>query len=57
MASSKAALKAAKAALDKHQYQEAANEARKVLESDQKNYFASAGLFCLVFRLLLTLEW
>lgn len=38
--SSKAALKAAKAALDAGDFNEAASQARVVLESDSKNYFA-----------------
>ena len=38
--SAKAALKAAKAALDAGDFDEAATQARTVLESDSKNYFA-----------------
>ena len=40
MSASKAALKAAKSALDAGDYEAAAQEARKVLSSDSKNYFA-----------------
>jgi superkiller protein 3 len=38
--SNKAALKAAKAALDSHKYEDAIREARKVLDSDPKHYHA-----------------
>ena len=41
MSSTKAALKAAKAALDGHKYEEAAREAQKVLDVDPNNYHAS----------------
>ena len=41
MSNTKAALKAAKAALDGHNYEAAAKEAQKVLEVDQNNYHAS----------------
>jgi superkiller protein 3 len=40
MSSSKAALKAAKAAIDGQNYNEAIHQARKVLEADAKNYHA-----------------
>ena len=40
MSATKAALKAAKSALDAGDYENAAQEARKVLSSDSKNYFA-----------------
>ena len=36
----KAALKAAKAAIDAHEYEKAATEAQRVLEKDPKNYHA-----------------
>lgn len=41
MSSTKAGLKAAKAALDAQKFEEAAKEARKVLETDSNNYHAS----------------
>lgn len=44
MSSSKAALKAVKAAIDAHKYTDAAGEAEKVLEKDKDNYYASACL-------------
>ncbi|MCJ1307786.1 Superkiller protein 3 [Agyrium rufum] len=44
MASSKAALKAAKAAIDSGKYDVAITEARKVLELDQQNYHANVFL-------------
>lgn len=40
MASNKAALKAAKSALDAQKWDEAIVQAQKVLASDGKNYFA-----------------
>ena len=40
MSNTKVALKAAKAALDGHQYDIAAKEAQKVLDVDQNNYHA-----------------
>ena len=40
MASNKAALKAAKSALDAQKWDEAIVQAQKVLASDSKNYFA-----------------
>ena len=40
MSATKAALKAAKSALDSGHYEKAAEEAQKVLSSDSKNYFA-----------------
>ena len=40
MSTAKVALKAAKAALDAHQYDEAVKQAEKVLELDPKNYHA-----------------
>ena len=40
MSSSKAALKAAKAALDAHKYDEAAKEVQNLLVDDPKNYHA-----------------
>jgi hypothetical protein len=43
MSSSKTALKAAKAALDGHKYDEAAKQAQKVLEIDSNNYHAFAS--------------
>ncbi|MCJ1415113.1 Superkiller protein 3 [Xylographa parallela] len=48
MSNTKAALKAAKAALDGHNYEAAAKEAQKVLEVDQNNYHANVflGLAC-----------
>ncbi|MCJ1285074.1 Superkiller protein 3 [Xylographa opegraphella] len=48
MSNTKAALKAAKAALDGHQYAAAANEAQKVLDVDPNNYHANVflGLAC-----------
>ena len=45
MSSTKAGLKAAKAALDAQNYEEAAIEARKVLGIDPNNYHASVR-FC-----------
>ena len=45
MSTSKASLKAAKAALDAHNYNEAIKEASKVLEADSKSYHA---LVCIV---------
>lgn len=36
----KAGLKAAKAAIDSHNYENAVAEAHKVLDADPKNYFA-----------------
>ena len=45
MSSSKAALKAAKNALDAHKYEDATKEARKAIKVDPQNYHAS------VFRL------
>jgi uncharacterized membrane-anchored protein len=39
MSNVKQALKAAKAALDAHDFGEAASQARTVLEADVKNYF------------------
>jgi len=44
MASNKAALKAAKSALDAHKWDEAIVQAQKVLASDGKNYFAYVPL-------------
>ena len=44
MSSTKAGLKAAKAALDAQKYEEAAKEARKVLDVDPNNYHASVRL-------------
>ncbi|MCJ1388954.1 Superkiller protein 3 [Xylographa bjoerkii] len=44
MSNTKAALKAAKAALDGHKYEEAAKEAQKVLDVDQNNYHANVFL-------------
>lgn len=44
MSTSKAALKAAKAALDSQRYDEAATEAQKVLKGDLGNYHASVAL-------------
>ena len=38
--SSKSALKAAKAALDSHEYETAVGEVKKVLEQDPSNYHA-----------------
>ena len=38
--SAKASLKAAKAAIDEHKYEDAIKEARKVLEKDTKSYYA-----------------
>ncbi|MCJ1399353.1 Superkiller protein 3 [Xylographa trunciseda] len=48
MSNTKAALKAAKAALDGHKYEEAAKEAQKVLDVDPSNYHANVflGLAC-----------
>ena len=43
MSTSKVALKAAKAALDAHRYEEAAKEARNALEVDPQNYHASVS--------------
>jgi len=40
MSGPKAALKAAKAALDAHHYQEAVTQAQKVLAADARNYHA-----------------
>ena len=40
MASSKAGLKRAKAAIDAQQWNDAISEAEAVLEADPKNYFA-----------------
>ena len=40
MSSNKMALKAAKAALDSHKYDDAAKEANKVLESEPRHYHA-----------------
>ena len=40
MSTSKGALKATKAALGAHKYEEAVKEARKVIEIDPKNYHA-----------------
>lgn len=40
MSGTKAALKAAKAALDAHQYQDAIDQAKKVLALDPRNYHA-----------------
>ena len=40
MSSNKAALKSAKASLDNHKYEDAAKEARKVLESEPGHYHA-----------------
>ena len=40
MSSTRAALKAAKAALDAHKYNEAVEQAKKVLEFDSDNYHA-----------------
>ena len=40
MSTSKGALKATKAALDAHNYEEAIKEARKAVEIDPKNYHA-----------------
>lgn len=40
MSSNKAALKAAKAALDGQNYDEAITQAQAVLDSDANNYFA-----------------
>jgi superkiller protein 3 len=45
MSATKAGLKAAKAALDAHKYEDAAKEARKTLEIDPKNYHASVRFF------------
>ena len=45
MSSSKAALKAAKAAIDAHKYDEAVKEAHKALAIDSKNYHASVRVF------------
>ena len=44
MSSSKAALKAAKAAIDGQKYNEAIVQARKVLETDVKNYHAFVSI-------------
>jgi predicted negative regulator of RcsB-dependent stress response len=52
--SNKAALKAAKAALDAKNYDEAATEARKVLEGEPNHYHACA--LCSVLLLSLTIE-
>ena len=38
--STKASLKAAKAAIDEQKYEDAIKEAKKVLEKDAKNYYA-----------------
>jgi len=40
MPSAKSALKAAKAALDSQKYQDAADEAKRALAADPKNYHA-----------------
>jgi superkiller protein 3 len=40
MANVKAALKAAKAAIDSNKFQEAAEQSRSILETDPDNYFA-----------------
>lgn len=40
MSSTKAALKAAKSALDELKYEEAIQQAKKVLQIDDKNYHA-----------------
>ena len=45
MSSSKAVLKAAKAALDAHKYEEAVKEVQKVLVDDPKNYHAFVKFF------------
>ena len=45
MSSTKAGLKAAKAALDAHKYEDAAKEARRILDIDPKNYHASVRSF------------
>lgn len=45
MSNAKLALKAAKAALDTHQYDEAIKQAEKVLEIDPKNYHALVLMF------------
>ena len=44
MSSTRAALKAAKAALDGHNYEAAVKEAQNVLDVDQNNYHASVIL-------------
>lgn len=44
MSGSKAALKAVKAALDSRKYEEAATQAKKLLEGDTKNYHAQVPL-------------
>ena len=44
MSTTKAALKAAKAALDAHKYSDAADEAKKALDLDQKSYHAQVFL-------------
>ena len=46
MSTAKVALKAAKAALDSNQYDEAVKQAGKVLEVDSKNYHALVLVHC-----------
>lgn len=46
MSTAKVALKAAKAALDANQYDEAVKQAEKALEADPQNYHALVLLQC-----------
>lgn len=60
MSSTKAALKAAKAALDANKYQDAIDQARTVLKTDTNNYHAyiltSVAPILSVLRLIVCLQ-